>query len=109
MFLPEVTTGNWDNPEISDTTGDARLYLEFFNKTNGTAICKIPKSTIRNPLPRDVLKNTQSQCFQRFRFWGRLEFSPHFRYMLFDRILRKWQVEDTALDQGYRNDYIVLY
>jgi len=89
-------------PQISRIVG-------FFNKTEGTIICKIPKSTIGNPIPGDVLTNTQSQCFQRFGYWGRLGFYPIFRYWLFDQILGKWQVEDTAPDQGYGNEYIVLY
>ena len=80
-----------------------------FNKTDGTVTCKIPKSTIGNPTPGDVLTNTRSQCFERFRFWGRLGFSPFFRNILFDQILGKWQVEDTAPDQGYGNDYIIQY
>lgn len=194
VFIPGVVAGSRNNPEISDTSGDARSYLDiksawffedpstpdvlyttieivkpstipskqhlvvswemngehyasmlavgydigieipwlyysaivgrgqagdpkpkistidgFLNKTDGTVTCKIPKSTIGNPLPGDVLTNTQSQCFQRFRFWGRMGFYPPFRYWLFDQILGKWQVEDTAPDQGYGNEYIVLY
>jgi hypothetical protein len=89
-------------PKISTIEG-------FFNKTDGTVTCKIPKTTIGSPQPGDILTNTQSQCFQRFRFWGRLGFYPIFRYWIFDQILRKWQVEDAAPDQGYGNDYIVLY
>jgi hypothetical protein len=89
-------------PQISTIEG-------YFNVTNGTVTCKIPKSTIGNPKPGDVLTNTQSQCFERFRFWGRLGFCPRLRLILFDQILQKWQLEDTAPDQGYGNDYVVLY
>jgi len=194
ILIPGVVAGSLDNPEISDTSGDARSYLDiksawffedpstpdvlytiieivkpsmipskqhlvvswemngehyasmlavgydigiefpwlyysaiegrgqfgdpkpkistidgFFNKTDGTVTCKIPKSTIGNPQPGDVLTNTQSQCFQRFRFWGRMGFSPRFRNLLFTELLGKWQVEDTAPDQGNGNEYIVLY
>jgi len=194
ILIPGVVAGNRDNPEISDTSGDARSYLDikcawffedpstpdvlytaieivkpsmipskqhlvvswemngehyasmlavgydlgiefpwlyysaiegrgqfgdpkpkistidgYINKTDGTVTCKIPKSTIGNPQPGDVLTNTQSQCFQRFRFWGRMGFSPLFRNLLFTELLEKWQVEDTAPDQGNGNEYIVLY
>ena len=81
----------------------------FFNTTDGTVTCKIPKSTIGNPQPGDILTNTQSQCFQRFGFWGRLGFYPPFRYMLFNQILGKWKLEDTAPDVGYGSDYIIQY
>jgi hypothetical protein len=80
-----------------------------FDTTDGTVTCVIPKSTIGNPAPGDVLTNTQSVCFERFRFWGRLGFSPLFRYILFDEILEKWQLEDFAPDQGYGSDYIIQY
>ena len=43
-----------------------------FNTADGTVTCKIPKSTIGNPKPGDVLTDTNSQCFQCFGFWGRL-------------------------------------
>jgi len=86
----------------------------IFDTTNGTITCKIPKNTIGNPQPGDVLTDTQSQCFERFRFWGRLGFSPFFRYMIFDQILKKWQVEDTAPNYVnnevvYGSDYIIQY
>ncbi len=80
-----------------------------FDTATGTVTCNIPKSTIGNPKPGDVLTNTHSQCFERFRFWGRLGFTPLFRYFLFDKILEKWQIEDSAPDQGYGSDYIVQY
>jgi len=88
-------------PQISVITGE-------INKNDGTVTCKIPKSTIGNPQPGDVLTKTSSSCFQRFGFWGRLGFSPVFRLLIFDQF-GKWQVEDRAPDQGYGNDYIVLY
>lgn len=82
-----------------------------FNKEEGTITCEIPKSAVGNPQPGDVLTNTWSQCFQRFGFWGRLGFSPIFRYLLFNEILKFWQVEDRAPDEPgeYGKEYIVKY
>jgi len=81
----------------------------YFNEKDGTITCIIPKSTIGNPKPGDVLTNTFSQCFQRFGFWGRLGFYSPFRYMIFNNILERLQVEDTAPDIGYGSDYIIQY
>jgi len=80
----------------------------------GTVTCVILKNTIGDPEPGDILTNTQSQCFQRFRFWGRLGFSPLIRFIFFDQILEMWQVEDTAPDYVdyqvvYGSDYIIQY
>jgi hypothetical protein len=95
------------------TFGDPKPIISIiegsFDTTKGTVTCVIPKSTIGNPTPGDVLTHTQSQCFERFRFWGRLGFSPLFRYFLFDLVLEKWQIEDTAPDVGYGSDYIIQY
>jgi hypothetical protein len=77
--------------------------------TKGTVTCIIPKSTIGNPTPGDVLTKTQSVCFQRFGLWGSLGFYPPFRYFLFDVMLKKLQVEDVAPDVGYGLDYIIQY
>jgi hypothetical protein len=82
--------------------------------TKGTVTFFVPKSTIGNPAPGDVLTNTQSQCFERFGFWGSLGFYPPFRYMIFNNMLQKWQVEDTAPDlfNGefvYGIDYVIQY
>ncbi|HWR62910.1 MAG TPA: hypothetical protein VN365_00725 [Candidatus Thermoplasmatota archaeon] len=101
--------GQFGDPKPKISTIDG-----FLNKTDGTITCKIPKSTIGNPQPGDVLTNTQSQCFQRFRFWGRLGFYPFFRHMIFDQILKKWQVEDIAPNYVndsivYGSDYIIQY
>jgi hypothetical protein len=80
-----------------------------FDTTDGTVTCVIPKSTIGDPEPGDVLTNTQSECFQRFRFWGRCGFSPVVRLIFFDEILKMWQLDDIAPDQGYGSDYIIQY
>lgn len=80
----------------------------YFNETDCTITCIIPKSTIGNPKPGDVLTNTFSQCFQRFGFWGRLGFAPRFRYTLFN-LLGILPLEDTAPDIGYGSDYIIQY
>jgi len=94
-------------PLVSDIKGS-------FDTTKGTVTCIIPKSTIGNPTAGDALTKTQSQCFQRFGLWGRLGFYPPFRYMIFNHILEKFQVEDTApdfVDGGvvYGRDYVIQY
>ena len=80
-----------------------------FDTTKRTVTCIIPKSTIGNPTPGDVLTNTQSVCFQRFGLWGSLGFYPPVRYFFFDVMLKKLQVEDVAPDQVYGIDYIIQY
>jgi hypothetical protein len=93
--------------------GDPKPVVSFiegsFDTTKGTITCIIPKSTIGNPIPGDVLTNTQSVCFQRFGLWGSLGFYPPFRFFFFDLMLEKWQVEDVAPGQGYGLDYIIQY
>jgi hypothetical protein len=94
--------------------GDPKPVVSFiegsFDTTTGTVTCIIPKSTIGNPQPGDVLTNTQSQCFERFGFWGRLGFTNIFRYAFFEYV-GKNQLEDTAPDfaLGYGLDYIIQY
>ena len=80
-----------------------------FDTTKGTVTFSIPKSTIGNPTPGDILTNTHAQCFERFRFWGRLGFTPFLRDYIFDKVLKKWQLEDFAPDSGYGSDYIIQY
>ena len=108
-YVSIIGRGTFGDPKpiISDIQGT-------FNIANGTVTCIIPKSTIGNPKPGDVLTKTQSQCFERFGLWGRLGFYPPFRYTIFDILLQKYQVEDTAPDivNGevvYGRNYVIQY
>lgn len=106
-FCSIIGKGTFGDPEpqIATITGDINL-------DEGTITCKIPKSTIGNPQAGDILTHTYSTCFQRFRFWGRLGFSPLLRLLIFDA-LGNWQVEDIApnpiLEQEYGKEYIIQY
>jgi hypothetical protein len=103
-YVSIIGRGTFGDPKPIITTIEGN-----FDRTNGTVTCKIPKSTIGNPQPGDVLTDTQSQCFERFRFWGRLGFSPLFRNFIFDAVLEKWQIDDIAPDLDYGSDYIIQY
>jgi hypothetical protein len=95
--------------QLGDPQPTSAAIKGTFDIANGTVTCVIPKSTIGNPAPGDMLTNTHSECFQRFRFWGRLGFAPFLRDYIFDKLLKKWQLEDFAPDSGYGSDYIIQY
>ena len=104
-----IGTGSFGDPEPVVSTIQGSI-----DTTKGTVTFFIPKNTIGNPVPGDVLTNTQSQCFERFGLWGRLGFYPPVRYMIFNNMLQKLQVEDTAPDlfNGefvYGRDYVIQY
>jgi hypothetical protein len=108
-YVSIIGRGQFGDPKpmVSEIQGS-------FDTTKGTVTCIIPKSTIGNPKPGDVLTNTTSQCFQRFGLWGSLGFSPFIRNFFFDVLLKKWQLEDTAPDPlnstlVYGRDYIIQY
>ena len=103
-FYAIIGRGHWGDPQPIATPIQGS-----FDVARGTVTCIMPKSTIGNPQPGDVLTNTHSECFQRFRFWGRLGFSPFLRDYIFDKVLQKWQLEDFAPDDGYGSDYIIQY
>ena len=108
-YVSIIGRGQFGDPESTFS------YIQgSFDTTKGTVTCIIPKSTIGNPKPGDVLTNTHSQCFERFGLWGSLGFSPFARNFLFEVILKKWQLEDTAPDPVnnewvYGLDYIIQY
>lgn len=93
------------DPQVSVITGELNL-------DKGTVTCKIPKNTIGNPQPGDVLTHTYSDCFQRFGLWGRLGFAPVFRYLIFE-VLGDWAVNDIAPDtlheEEYGKEYVIQY
>jgi hypothetical protein len=103
-YVSVVGRGAFGDPKpiTSDIQGS-------FDTKKGTVTCIIPKSTIGNPTPGDVLTKTQSVCFQRFGLWGSLGFYPPFRYFLFNVMLKKLQVEDVAPNVDYGLDYIIQY
>ncbi len=106
-YVSIIRRGTYGDPEpqILAITGK-------INFNDGMVTCKIPKSTIGNPQPGDVLTRTYSTCFQRFGLWGRLGFSPVFRFLIFD-VLGAWEVEDIAPDtlheQEYGREYGIQY
>ncbi len=103
-YVSIIGRGTFGDPKPIITTIEG-----IFDTTNGTITGKIPKNTIGNPQPGDVLTDSRSECFERFRFWGRLGFSPLVRNFIFNIVLGKWQLDDIAPDQEEGSDYIILY
>jgi hypothetical protein len=101
----------YDRAIVHDINGD------FISGENGLVICRVPKETIGDPEPGDVLTKTECQCFQRFGLWGRMGFSPRLRMALFRTLgLDSLWIIDSAPDNDpsddireYGNDYVIQY
>ena len=101
-----IGTDQWnDRAEVFDIEGE-------YNTEAATVTCKIPKELLNNPTPGTILKDTESQCFERFGLWGRLGFGAKLRFGLFSNFnLPFLQIADFAPNDSetYGKDYIIKY